>query len=54
MLEMAELVLQDVALKVSELQVRFDAFEADNRMSDCIITEIEMTSCVFFYFLKVF
>ena len=27
MLEMAELVLQDVALKVRELQVRFDDFE---------------------------
>ena len=40
-LEMAELTLwQDVALKVRELQVRFDAFETDNRMSDCIMTEI--------------
>ena len=41
MLEMAELVLQDLELKVSELQVRFDAFEADSRMSDCIITQID-------------
>ena len=41
MLDMAELVLQDVALKVKDLQVRFDAFEADSRMSDCIITEID-------------
>ena len=41
MLEMAELVLQDVALKVRELQVRFDDFEADSRMSDCVITQID-------------
>ena len=42
MLEMAELTLwQDLALKVRELQVRFDAFEADNRMSDCVMTEID-------------
>ena len=40
-LEMAELVLQDVALKVRDLQVRFDAFEADSRMSDCVITQID-------------
>ena len=41
-LEMAELTLwQDVALKVRDLQVRFDAFEADSRMSDCIVTEID-------------
>ena len=41
-LEMDELTLwQDVALKVKDLQVRFDAFEADSRMSDCIITEID-------------
>ena len=38
---MTELVLQDVALKVRELQVRFDAFEADSRMSDCVVTEID-------------
>ena len=42
MLEMAELTLwQDVALKVRELQVRFDAFETDNRMSGCVMTEID-------------
>ena len=40
-LDMAELVLQDVALKVRDLQVRFDAFENDIRMSDCIMTEID-------------
>ena len=40
-LEMDELVLQDVALKVRELQGRFDAFEADSRMSDCVITQID-------------
>ena len=41
-LEMAELTLwQDVALKVKDLQVRFDAFEADSRMSDYVITEID-------------
>ena len=39
---MAELTLrQDVALKVRELQDRFDAFEADSRMSDCVITQID-------------
>ena len=41
MLEMGELVLQDVALKVRDLQVRFDAFEADSRMSDYVMTEID-------------
>ena len=40
-IEMAEIVLQDVALKVRDLQVRFDEFEADSRMSDCIITQID-------------
>ena len=41
-LEMAELTLwEDVALKVKELQGRFDAFEADSRMSDCIVTQID-------------
>ena len=41
-LEMAELTLwQDVVLKVKDLKVRFDAFEADNRMSDCVMTEID-------------
>ena len=39
---MAELTLwQDVALKVKDLQVRFDAFEADNRLTDCVMTEID-------------
>ena len=42
MLEMAELTLwQDVALKVKDLQVRFDAFETDNRMSDYFMTELD-------------
>ena len=42
MLEMAELTLwQDVALKVRDLQVRFDAFEADSKMSDSLVTEID-------------
>ena len=42
MLEMAELTLwQDVALKVRELQVRFDAFETQNRLSDSVVTEID-------------
>ena len=42
MLGMAELTLwQDVALKVRDLQVRFDAFEADSRMSDCVVSEID-------------
>ena len=39
---MSELTLeQETALKVRELQVRFDAFETDNRMSDWVITEID-------------
>ena len=38
---MAELVLQDLELKVRDLQVRFDTFEADSRMSDCVVTEID-------------
>ena len=41
MLEMAALIWQDLELKVRELQARFDAFEADNRMSDCIVTQID-------------
>ena len=41
MLEMSELVLQDIALKVRDLQVRFESFEADSRMSDCVVTEID-------------
>ena len=41
-IDMAELTLwQDVALKVRDLQVRFDAFEADSKMSDCLVTEID-------------
>ena len=38
---MAELVLQDLELKVKDLQVRFDEFEADSRMSDCVVTQID-------------
>ena len=39
---MAELTLwQDVALKVRDLQVRFDEFETLNRMSDCVVSEID-------------
>ena len=41
MLEMTALIWQDLELKVKELQVRFDAFEADSRMSDCVITQID-------------
>ena len=42
MLEMAELTLwQDVALKVRELQIKFQDFEAQNRLSDCVVTEID-------------
>ena len=41
MLEMAQLVLQDVALKVRDLQVRFDAFETQNSLTDCVVTEID-------------
>ena len=39
---MAELTLwQDVALKVRDLQVRFDEFETQNMMSDCVVSEID-------------
>ena len=39
---MAELTLeQETALKVRELQVKFKDFEADSRMSDCVITQID-------------
>ena len=39
---MAELtLLQDLVLKVKELKVRFDAFETQNSLSDCIVTEID-------------
>ena len=38
---MAELTLwQDVALKVRELQVRFDAFETENKISDNYFNEL--------------
>ena len=41
-IEMSELTLwQDVALKVRDLQGRFDAFETENKISDCVITEID-------------
>ena len=32
---------QETALKVRELQVRFNAFETENRLSDCVITDID-------------
>ena len=39
---MAELTLwQDVALKVRELQVRFDAFETENKISDNYFNEFD-------------
>ena len=38
---MAALTWQDLELKVRELQVRFDDFEADSRMPDCVVTEID-------------
>ena len=39
---MAELTLeQETALKVRELQVKFENFETQNRLSDCVITEID-------------
>ena len=39
---MSELVLwQETALKVRELQIKFQDFEAQNRLSDCVITEID-------------
>ena len=42
MLEMAELTLeQETALRVRELQVKFEDFETQNRLSDCVITEID-------------
>ena len=41
-IDMTELTLwQDVALKVRDLQVRFDEFETQNRMSDCVVSEID-------------
>ena len=38
---MAELIWQDVALKVRELQVRFDAFETENKMSGNYFNEFD-------------
>ena len=39
---MTELDLwQETALKVRELQIKFEDFEAQNRLSDCVITEID-------------
>ena len=38
---MTELVLQDLTLKVRGIQVKFDAFETQNSLTDSIITEID-------------
>ena len=39
---MAELTLeQETALKVRELQIKFEDFETQNRLSDCVMTEID-------------
>ena len=39
---MSELTLdQETALRVRDLQVKFDAFETQNRLPDCVITEID-------------
>ena len=39
---MAELTLdQETALRVRDLQVKFEDFETQNRMTDCVITEID-------------
>ena len=41
---MTELVLQDLTLKVRDIQVKFEAFEAfeaDSKMTDCVMTEID-------------
>ena len=38
---MTELVLQDLTLKVRDIQVKFDAFETQNSLTDSIITEID-------------
>ena len=38
---MGALKWQDLELKVRELQVRFDAFEVDNRMSGCVVTQTD-------------
>ena len=39
---MTELTLeQETALRVRDLQVKFEDFETQNRLSDCVITEID-------------
>ena len=39
---MSELTLeQETALRVRDLQVKFEAFETQNRLSDCVMTEID-------------
>ena len=39
---MSELTLeQETALRVRDLQVKFEAFQTQNRLSDCVITEID-------------
>ena len=39
---MAELTLeQETTLKVRDLQVKFEDFETQNRLSDCVIAEID-------------
>ena len=38
---MTELVLQDLTLKVRDIQVKFEAFETQNSLTDCVITEID-------------
>ena len=38
---MTELAFQDLTLKVRDIQVKFDDLQADSRMTDCIITEID-------------
>ena len=39
---MSELTLdQETALRVRELQARYDAFETENRLSDCVMAEID-------------
>ena len=38
---MTELVLQDLTLKVRDIQVKFEAFETQNSLTDSVITEID-------------
>ena len=38
---MTELVLQDLTLKVRDIQVKFEAFETQNSLTVCVITEID-------------